>query len=184
MLSRIFLQKIWRKFSSNAESQTLVSPILSQQTRANNFNQNYPHQNHCIPSLHKWFVGKIPPTETALADQPDTTKWSEYLLIVLLRLLRSTIKEDIKSDTVEMAYGTTLRLPGESFIQPNQKATSISNYVSRLRQLMAKLSFTLTFVHSNLTYLPLIINVSGFVFVCRETIKKSLQPNYQGPYKY
>ena len=47
---------------------------------------------------------------------------------------------------------------------------------------MAKLSFTPTRVHSNVAYLPPNINVSEFVFVHRDTIKKSLQPNYDGPY--
>ena len=64
--------------------------------------------------------------KTALAAQPDATRWNEYLLIVLLGF-RSTIKEDIKSTAVEMVYGTTLRLAGEFFTQPNQKATSTSN---------------------------------------------------------
>ena len=119
--------------------------------------------------------------KAALAAQPDPTKWSEYLPIVLLGL-RSMIKEDIKSTAAEMVYGTTLRLPGEFFTQPSQNATPTSSYVSRLRQHMAKLSFTPTRVHSNLAYLPLNINVCKFVFVRRDTIKKSLQPNHHGPY--
>lgn len=55
--------------------------------------------------------------------------------------------------------------------------------MTRLRQHMAKLPFTPTRVHSNVAYLPPNINVSVFVFVRRDTIKKSLQPNYDGPYK-
>ena len=82
-----------------------------------------------------------------------------------------------------MVYGTTLRLPGEIFSQPSQNATPTSSYVSRLRQHMAKHSFTPMRVHSNVAYLLTNINVSEFVFVRQGTIKKSLQPNYDARYK-
>ena len=120
--------------------------------------------------------------KAALIAQPDPTKWIKYLPIVLLGLW-STIKEDIKSTAAEMVYGTALRLPGEFFTQPSQNATPMSSYVSRLRQHMAKLSFISTLVHSNVAYLRPNINVSEFVFLRRDTIKKSLQSNYDGPYK-
>ena len=65
----------------------------------------------------------------------------------------------------------------------NQNATSTSNYVSHLRQHMEKLSFTQMHVHSNMAYLPPNINVSEFVFVFQDMIKKSLRPNKDGLYK-
>ena len=46
-----------------------------------------------------------------------------------------------------------------------------------------KFSFTPTCVHSNLAYLPLNINVSEFVSVSRETMKKSLEHNHDGSNK-
>ena len=115
-------------------------------------------------------------------SQTDPTRWSECLPIVLLGLW-SMIKEDIKSTSAEMVYETALLLPGRFFTQPNQNATANSNYMSRLREHMAKLSFTLTRVHSNMAYLPPNINVSEFVFVYQDTVKKSLQPNYDRPNK-
>ena len=48
---------------------------------------------------------------------------------------------------------------------------------------MAKFSMIQTRVHSNMLYLPPGINVSKFVFVRQDTIKKSLQPKYDEPYK-
>ena len=114
--------------------------------------------------------------------QPDSIKWSEHLPIVLLGF-RLTIKEGIEITAAEMVYGKTLRWPREFFTTPNQNATSTSNYASRLRQHIAKLSLTPTRVHSYVSYLLPNINVGEFIFVRPDTIKYSLQPNYNGTYK-
>lgn len=76
----------------------------------------------------------------------DTSKWSEYLAIFLLRL-RSAHNECIKSTTAEMVYGTSLRLPRLFPIRQQIYSSSFS-YGSLLIQQIVKLHFTPTFSYS------------------------------------
>ncbi|XP_043496481.1 uncharacterized protein LOC122520486 [Polistes fuscatus] len=60
--------------------------------------------------------------------------WTEILSTVLLGL-RNSYKEDLQASPAEMLYGTTLRIPGEFFIN-NDSAANPQIFVEKHREYM------------------------------------------------
>lgn len=113
----------------------------------------------------------------------DSNSWVDALPIVLLGL-RSALKEDIQSTCAEMVYGTPLRLPGE-FLHPSvPNPTDPTSFLTNLRKAMLALQPTPTsahckphvFIHSSL-------DTCSHVFVRNDSIKPTLTPLYDGPFK-
>ena len=61
--------------------------------------------------------------KAGLRAQPNPDAWVTTLPLVLLDIIRTALKRDLKSTGAEMVNGTTLQLPGEFFY-------SISNHFS------------------------------------------------------
>lgn len=97
--------------------------------------------------------------------------------------LRSSIKPDIKASAAEMVFGTTLRLPGEFFIE--QKASlKQTEFVEKLRQRMNELRPTPTSNHSTQKFfIQNELKSCTHVFVRDDSVRLSLQPPYKGPYE-
>ena len=65
----------------------------------------HPSANSLVERFHRQL-------KASLKAQPDPTKWTEALPLVLLGI-RTALKTDLQCNTAELVYGTTLRLPGE-----------------------------------------------------------------------
>nr|VZI46866.1 unnamed protein product [Spirometra erinaceieuropaei] len=63
----------------------------------------HPQANGLVERLHRQL-------KTSLMAQPDPSRWSDHLPLVLLSL-RSTLKADIGCTAADLVYGTSLRLP-------------------------------------------------------------------------
>nr|CDS32283.1 gag pol polyprotein [Hymenolepis microstoma] len=97
--------------------------------------------------------------KSAIIATFSTLNWTERLAIILLSI-RSTVKEDLGCCLVELVLRTTLRLPGfRSVLQT--PARSNDKPTQTLKDL----------------------STCPFTFVRMDTVKKPLQPPYDGPYK-
>ncbi len=72
--------------------------------------------------------------KAALKAQPNTTQWTEPLV---LQGIRTAVKKDTHCTAAELVYGTTFRLPGE-FVAPSTDNSLVdpTNYFSQLRKFM------------------------------------------------
>ena len=137
----------------------------------------HPQANGLIERFHRHL-------KAALKCHKPTEHWTEALPWVLLGI-RSTVKEDSKCTTAEMVYGSPLRVPGE-FVQPHSPdaVTDPLAYVERLRSAMAALSPSSSRqTPPTATYFPVALDSCTHVFVRRDSVKKPLQPPYDGPFR-
>ena len=137
----------------------------------------HPCANGLVERFHRQL-------KTSLKAQPEPTKWTEALPLVLLGI-RTALKSDLQCNTAELVYGTTLRLPGE-FFDPESSAAFAdpADYVTRLKLIMSKLKATP--VRKQLprkTYVCDELSSATHVYVRHDGVKKPLQQPYDGPYK-
>ncbi len=69
----------------------------------------HPCANGLVERLHRQL-------KAALMAHSPQSQWIEALPLVLLET-RSALKEDIACTSTQLVYGTTLRLPGDFFLQ-------------------------------------------------------------------
>ncbi|XP_026476198.1 uncharacterized protein LOC113381613 [Ctenocephalides felis] len=122
--------------------------------------------------------------KAAIMCYKDNT-WLEALPLILLGI-RNAYKPDIKTSAAEMVYGEPLRLPGEIFeLHRNpQNLRHPADLISRLRQHVAHLQPSKSSNHTNNK--PFIfqdLQTCTHIFLRDDTIRKSLQQPYQGPYE-
>ena len=118
----------------------------------------------------------------ALKASTDPTNWVDMLPLVLLGI-RTSLKEDLRSSTAELVYGTTLRLPGEFFHNSDMQLDP-ATYVSRLRSTMQQLQPPKVRQQaSRKTYVCEDLKSCTHVFLRHDAVKKPLQKPYDGPYK-
>ena len=99
--------------------------------------------------------------------------------------IRSAVKEDSRCTTAEMVYGSPLRVPGE-FVQPHtpDAITDPAAYARRLRSTMATFSpASSRQMPLTSTYLPAALDSCTHLFVRRDSVKRPLQPPYDGPFR-
>lgn len=136
----------------------------------------HPCANGLVERFHRYL-------KAAIMCHPGST-WLEALPVVLLGI-RSAFREDLQASAAELVYGQPLRLPGE-FLAANDgpaRQEDPSSYVVRLRQRMESLrpmpasrhSHTKTFIYQSLSE-------CSHVFLRDDTVRRSLQPPYTGPY--
>ena len=99
----------------------LVSPPLSLQIMNGSLNPTCGEVYwNCL--VHRIFTrhhtkrvdGTLPPPAHKASQHPE--HWTEILPLVFLGI-RTALKEDIACTAAELPHGTTLRLPGNSFLQ-------------------------------------------------------------------
>ncbi|VDM06342.1 unnamed protein product, partial [Schistocephalus solidus] len=135
----------------------------------------HPASNGLVERLHRQL-------KTSPMFHSDTTAWSDNLPLVLLGI-RSAVKEDIQCTTVELVYGTPLRLPGE-FVQSSTVYYSFSNaFVQQLKQRMAQTRPTLTRLTSKRVFVQDDLKLAPFVFVRHDAVCKPLCFPNDDPYK-
>lgn len=81
-----------------------------------------------------------------------------------------------------MTYGQPLRIPGE-FLDPTEKDLSQSDYLNILRQTMQQIRPIENQHHSkHRVFIPKDLRTCKSVFVRVDTVKRSLQRPYEGPF--
>lgn len=134
----------------------------------------HPQSNGIIERFHRTLKSAI--------CSGDSINWIQRLPIILLGL-RSTIKEDIGATPAELVYGSTLRLPAD-FFTPSHKQHTQSEFVKQLRDTMSKLKPTQTSWHTQQKlFINKDLNSSTHAFVRNDSIKTSLTPPYNGPFR-
>ncbi|GFT48817.1 transposon Ty3-I Gag-Pol polyprotein [Nephila pilipes] len=109
-------------------------------------------------------------------------QWTTVLPTILMGF-RATWKEDLQATTAEMIYGAPIRLPGE-FLCPSKPSADPVTFVGRLRETMQRLSPPKTQHHGHCTiFVSKDLATCSHVFLRTDSLKKGLQPPYEGPYK-
>ncbi|GFT91809.1 transposon Ty3-I Gag-Pol polyprotein [Nephila pilipes] len=109
-------------------------------------------------------------------------QWTTVLPTILMGF-RATWKEDLQATTAEMIYGAPIRLPGE-FLCPSKPSADPVTFVGRLRETMQCLSPPTTQHHGHHTiFVSKDLATCSHVFLRTDSLKKGLQPPYEGPYK-
>lgn len=111
-----------------------------------------------------------------------STDWINILSTVLLGL-RSSVKQDLKAAPTELVYGTTLRLPGEFFIDiPPTDQPRL--FLEKLRSTRRELRPTSAAHHiKRKPFIHNALHTCTHVFVRVDLTKKNLEPPYDGPYR-
>lgn len=113
---------------------------------------------------------------------PNRTVGRSATLILLG--YRSAFKEDIKATPAEMTYGNTIRLPGEFFESTLINDTNETEFISNLRKRMRDLRPTTTSNHAKPShFIEKQLSTATAVFVRNDTVRRPLQPPYDGPYQ-
>ncbi|GFT11196.1 transposon Ty3-I Gag-Pol polyprotein [Nephila pilipes] len=110
-------------------------------------------------------------------------QWTTVLPTILMGF-RATWKEDLQATTAEMIYGAPpIRLPGE-FLCPSKPSADPVTFMGRLRETMQRLSPPTTQHHGHHTiFVSKDLATCSHVFLRTDSLKKGLQPPYEGPYK-
>ncbi|XP_025829488.1 uncharacterized protein LOC112904215 [Agrilus planipennis] len=112
----------------------------------------------------------------------ETSNWVNVLPVVLLGL-RTSYKDDIKASAAEMTYGTTLRLPGEYFME-DEPLPDPNFFLEHLRQSMRKLRPKPTAHHHKpKIFTHKALHDCTHVFVRVDRVKKPLKQPYEGPFE-
>lgn len=135
----------------------------------------HPQCNGMIERFHRTF-------KAALTCQ-KSLKWTTTIPLILLGL-RCTVKEDIKTTPAELVYGQNLRLPGEMLLnRDDETIESPSGFVQKLKLAMSMLRPTQIVHHGpHAVFVHKDLNSTKYVFVRNDSIRKPLQPPYDGPY--
>lgn len=110
------------------------------------------------------------------------SNWVPLLPMVMLGL-RTAYKPDIKCSAAELLFGTALKIPGE-FFEDTDNQVRPETFVQQLRDKMRGIRPRDTIHHSKRT--PFVyknLDRATHVFVRDDTVRRPLQPVYQGPYE-
>lgn len=107
--------------------------------------------------------------------------WISYLPSILLGL-RAAPRDESGISCAEMAFGQSLRLPGEMY-QPTKGETDASKFVQQLRRTLREIG-PAQFQHRKKEKIFIHRDLENCkrVFVRIDRVKSSLEPPYQGPY--
>jgi transposase InsO family protein len=136
----------------------------------------HPQSNGMIERFHRSMKAALK------ARLTDNTCWVDELPTVMLGL-RAAPRSDTGVSAAQLAYGKTIRLPGE-FYDEVKVNDSDSEYLQKLRDSISNLKPRPT-SHSNSRSLFVHNDLKNcqYVFLRNDVLRKSLQPPYDGPYK-
>lgn len=97
--------------------------------------------------------------------------------------LRTCFKEDLQASPAEMLYGTSLKIPGEFFIEEDLPADP-EIFVEKHRIHMREIKSQPTAHHHKKTpfYHKNLFDCTH-IWIRVDSVKKSLQPPYNGPFR-
>ncbi|GBM47168.1 hypothetical protein AVEN_271240-1 [Araneus ventricosus] len=160
-------------FESNL-FQALSKFLGATKTRTTSF---HPAANGIVERMHRQLKAAL--------KYYTNSSWLEVLNTVLLGM-RACLKEDIGASLAEMVYGQCLHLPGGFFryITSSRQMLSEDTFLQWLRLDTRKLRPVPTSNHSSSTFfVHPDLRTSSHVFVRCDTVGKSLEQPYQGPFK-
>ena len=135
----------------------------------------HPAANGLVERFHRQL-------KSSLMAQNDTSKWSEYLPLILLGI-RSTIKEDFGCTPAQLIFGTNLTLPGQLVSSADSMDVNIADFTNRLARQMLQLQPTAPRQSPRRDQINKHLETCKFVFVRVDAIRKGLQPPYEGPFQ-
>ena len=109
--------------------------------------------------------------------------WIDELPWVLLGL-RTAPKEDLRSSSAELLYGSPLTVPGDFF--PDSSPRSASQHLKQQRDRVGNLRPIPTTTHGGdnaTSHVPSALNQAKFVFVRHDARRTPLQTPYDGPFE-
>ena len=160
-----------RQFESNLFNQlTKVMGIERIRTTA-----YHPQSNGMVERWHRSL-------KASLMARIQTESWVKELPTVLFGL-RAAIRSDTGYSAAELVYGSTIRLPGDFFEQGQTQNQNMDSYVEELKKTIGNFmphnrenKAHSSFVHPEL-------ETCENVFIRNDTVRKPLQPPYDGPYR-
>ena len=98
--------------------------------------------------------------------------------------IRTVVKSDLGCSAAEFVYGTTLKLPSQ-FVTPSHLDSNLdpSDYVHRLKRYMRDIQPQPTRPQNKQTQIHPNLETCSHVFVRCDSVRKSLQPPYNGPFR-
>ena len=112
----------------------------------------------------------------------SSTDWFDSLPLVLLGL-RSAIRDECPYSSAELVYGQCIRLPGQFFV-PVEAQVSEPDLLRKLRVAFEEVRPKPTKWHQKqVTYIPRALSDCTHVFVRVDSVRRSLQRPYDGPFK-
>lgn len=138
-----------------------------------------PRANGMVERFHRQLKASL----RALNTDPS---WTAKLSLILLSF-RSTVKEDLKTSSAELVYGTRLRLPAD--ITSDDLPSASSDPLEFAAQLKARLdgqqpsSTRKAPSVATKSHIPKDLSTSKHVFVRVDASRKPLDPPYTGPYE-
>ena len=134
----------------------------------------HPQANGLVERFHRSL-------KSSLRARLTGPNWMNELPWVLLGL-RTAPKEDLKTSSAELVYGSPLTVPGD-FI-PSSCAPNVENFLPRLRKKVTGFAPIPTSHHgTRSSSVPTDILKSQYVFIRRDNHKSPLERPYEGPYK-
>ena len=135
----------------------------------------HPIANGLVERFHRQLKG-------ALKASPDPTNRGDMLAMVLLGIC-TCLKQDPKSSTAELVYGTTLRLPGDYFQSTTTQLDPVT-YVTRLSTAMQQLQPPKVRQQGpRKSHVREDLRTCTHVFVRHDAVKRPLRQPYDGPFK-
>lgn len=132
-----------------------------------------PKCNGLVERLHR-------PLKQALACL-SPLNWVDALPTVLLGL-RSVHRPDIKASVAELVYGETLRLPAD-FVTDVSLPLLSPTFLAQFQKAIRSLRPTPTSHHgASQIFIPNDLTSCTHVFLRHDAIRRSLQPQYDGPF--
>lgn len=112
----------------------------------------------------------------------ESDHWTEVLPTVLLGL-RTNFKENLNCSPAELVFGTTIRVPGEFFLN-SETPSNPSVLVENVRQHMRSIRPVQTLHHTNSRiFVHKELGTCTHVFLRDDAVKKPLQQTYTGPHR-
>ena len=135
----------------------------------------HPQANGLVERFHRHL-------KSSLRARLSGPNWLDELPWVLLGI-RTAPKDDLKSSSAELVYGSPLTVPGD-FIRSPPTDPPVEQQLQRLRNHAGSLVPIPTSRHGPIVpFVPHTLAVAPYVFIRRDGHKTPLQTPYTGPYK-
>ena len=118
---------------------------------------SHPESNSLVERFHRFL-------KSALRAMLNQSNCLENLLLVLFGL-RTALKEGIQCSSVEVIYGTILKLPGQFFLKSPQTPLDITSFVDCLTAKMTNLAYNPPAQCKKQTYVSKLFETCTHVFV-------------------